>query len=171
MEPKHCSFARYEYKDTFTVVGVQETIPYAEFATKIVALVQRFFEKCGEIKHAKSTTTYGLTFDETESELTYLFAFEVTKAEDIPEGMVSKEIAGHEYAVIAHKGSEHKLSETYPWFYTKWLPESGCEMVRLPAMQICDERCIRTGPDVDKSYLEVYFPVKKPAGDKESKSN
>jgi len=171
MEPQHCSFARYEHKDAFTVVGVQETIPFAEMATKMPSLVQKFFEKCGEIKNTKSDTTYGLCFDVTESQLTYLLGREVTKVEDLSEGLVSKEVGGHEYAVIAHKGSKDKLSETYPWFYAKWLPESGCEMVHLPSFEVCDERFIPMGPDVDKSYLEIYFPVKKPAGDKESKSN
>jgi len=159
-KPAHCEFVRFEHKDTFTVVGLQETIPFTEIATKLPALGAQYKERNGEIKNTVNSTTLRVSFDASKEGVTTLFGKEVSSTVDIPTGFVSKEIPAHEYAVICHKGSKDLMKDTYAWVISKWV-EHGKQQINHPSFEVYDERFIPAGPDADKSYLEIYFPIAK----------
>jgi len=161
-KPTNCDFVRYEQRPAFTVVGPQETMTFPEIVTKMPGVVKSFTDKNSEIKNTKDNKTcYGISFDASEKGFTYLLGKEVTKVEDVPEGFTSREVPSNEYAVVGYKGAKDKLQDTYVWFSSKWLTEKGHEFVMAPSFEMYDERHIPGGPDVDKSYFEIYLPIKK----------
>ena len=160
--PTHCEFLRYEQREAFTVVGIQEKTLYTEVGTKEKLAAERLNEKSSEIKNTKDSFTYRVDFDIEHTGMTFVLGKAVTKVEDIPEGMVSKEVPAHEYAVICHKGSREKLKDTYMWFYTKLMGDKGYKYNTTPNFYVYDERYIPEGSDTDKSYFEIYISIKKP---------
>ena len=55
----------------------------------------------------------------------YVAATEVENDEEIPEGMVYREIPDHTYLVFTHHGKLDKLGETYKYIYETWIPQSN----------------------------------------------
>jgi len=154
-------FSRLEKKEAFTLVGLEDTIPFTD-TKKVMPLVLSFLKRFPEIKHTINKLQYALSCDGTKESFVYHLGLEVSKTEDMPEGMVVREVPTHEYAVIIHKGSKMNILETYDYFFKKWLVEEGYEHVAShPTVEIYDERFIMDGPDVDKSIFEYYFPIKK----------
>jgi len=162
-KPANCDFVRYEHKGAFTVVGPQDQMLFPEIPVKLPIVVKKFLEKNTEIKNTKDSVGYGVSYDTSKEGFTYLFGKEVSKAEDLPEGFVTKEIPENDYAVISHKGSKEKLKDTYTWFYCSWMPENGQEHSAQPSFEVYDERYIpaRPGVDTSQSYFEIYLPIKK----------
>ncbi len=57
-----------------------------------------------------------------------IVGIEVTSFDYIPEGMVAKVIPQGKYVVFTHKGSIHKLQETYKYIWEMWIPFSKLEL-------------------------------------------
>jgi len=154
-------FSRIEKKDAFTTVGLEEAIPFAE-TKKIMPHILNFLKRFPEIKHTVNKLQYAVCPEPTKEAFIYHLGLEVSKTEDIPEGMVSRVIPAHEYAVIIHKGSKMTIMETYDYFFKKWLVEEGYEHVKEhPTVEVYDERFVMDGPGVEESIFEYYFPIKK----------
>jgi len=161
-KPANCEIVRFEHRKTFNVAGIQDQVLYPEIPVKVPAIIKKFHEKSTEIKNTKDSLSYGVSFDSSEQGFTFLMGKEVTKAEDLPEGFISREIPENEYAVIGYKGTKDKVNDTYIWFSCSWVVENGHEQITTaPSFEVYDERCIPEGPDADKSYFEIYMPIKK----------
>ena len=91
-----------------------------------------FNQRMGEIKSSSEEEYLGLCFGEPEGvkegEFEYVSTALVADDQDIPEGMVYREVPEYKYAVFTHHGKLDKLGETYEYIYNTWLPQSGQQL-------------------------------------------
>jgi predicted transcriptional regulator YdeE/DNA-binding transcriptional MerR regulator len=121
-----------------------------------------FNQRDKEIPAVENSCAYGLCFSNpegaAEGEFEYVAAFEVADDQNIPEGMVYREVPKYKYAVFTHHGKLDKLGETYEYIYNTWLPQSGLEVHPSKYdMEVYDERFI---PDSDDSAFDIYVAIK-----------
>jgi predicted transcriptional regulator YdeE len=153
MEPKMIEMP------AFDVVGVRY---YGKNEhQEISGLWGEFNKRAGEIKHVKpKSAAYGICLmvpDAPSGEFEYVASFAVDPAEDVPEGMVTRHIPVHKYAVFTHNGSLDKLRDTYNYIYQVWAPQSGYELTGDIDFEYYDEDFKDFAPD---SKFYIYVPVK-----------
>lgn len=153
MEPKFITKPAFKTVG-FSYVGKNEQ-------GEIPQLWGTFNQRCSTIPAVENSDAYGLCFSTVagaaEGEFEYVAAFEVSDDQNIPEGMVYREVPTYKYAVFTHHGKLDKLGETYEYIFTTWLPQSGLEM--HPGkynMEVYDERFIA---DSDDSAFDIYVAL------------
>ncbi len=135
---------------------------------EIGELFGEFFKRSNEIDNAVGNMkTYGIcepleeTVEEVDldnpNDFKYLAGIEVKDNENIPAGMEVWDVPHKKYAVFTHTGSVELLGETYKAIYTKWIPESGYEVVFTYDFELYDKDF---NPGDDKSKMYVYIPIK-----------
>ena len=152
-------FSRFERKEAFTVVGNQVTAACECPSPQIPPIVCEYFKKRAGVKNIVSDLEYGVNVGQADGKFTYTFGQEVSKVEDIPEGMVATEVEPADYAVITHKGSLKSLGDSYNYIFASWLPQSGCECVKKPHVEVYGKDF--KGADNEESVMEIWFPIKK----------
>jgi AraC family transcriptional regulator len=92
----------------------------------------RFMPRINEPKRINPSASYGLCFSEVqgagEGEFEYVAAVEVADDQDIPAGMVYREVPEQKYAVFTHHGKLETLGETYQYIYSTWFPQAKVQM-------------------------------------------
>jgi predicted transcriptional regulator YdeE/DNA-binding transcriptional MerR regulator len=104
---------------------------------------------------------YGLCFSNAagaaEGEFEYIAATEVKDDNNVPEGMVYREVPEYKYAIFTHYGKLDTLGETYEFIYNTWLPQSGLNVHPDHFdMELYDERFM---PDSDDSEFDIYIAI------------
>ena len=113
-----------------------------------------------EIPVVKDSCAYGLcyTLDNAEEGVfEYVAGFEVTRADDLPQGMVVRMVPEQKYAVFEHRGPLTNLGETYQNVYQVWMPQSGLQIAAPFDMEVYTEEFKMGAPD---SVFYIYVPVK-----------
>lgn len=87
----------------------------------------------------------------------YLAGIEVTDNNNMPVGMEVWDVPHKKYAVFTHIGSVDTLGDTYKAIYSKWLPESGYELVFTYDFELYDKDF---DPGSAQSKMYVYIPIK-----------
>lgn len=90
-------------------------------------------------------------------DITYLVALEVSSDEYLPEGMTYWEIPEQKYAMFTHTGDVKTMGQTYQGIFTKWLPESGYEVVHAHDFELYNKEFRPESPD-SKAY--IFVPIK-----------
>lgn len=152
-------------KEAFTVVGLRCTTSIKN--NKIPALWGTFVPRIEEIDHMSQPGTalgiceivsdFKLEDFHEESEYSELVCVEVSKVENLPEGMVSRVIPGATYAVFTHRGTMAALRATYDYIYGVWLIKSGYQIILANDFELYDSRFL--GPDNKKSEIDIYIPI------------
>jgi len=159
MEPK------IVIKDEFKIVGMR--IFGENSNNEIKELWNKFMPRIGEIKHRikedlSQDISYGICYpsdDMSETgEFEYIASVEVSRLDEIPEGMVGRTIPRQKYAVFTHKGVVDRIKETYKYIYGTWQPKSGCELVKAPDFEYYDERF--DAEYQENSEMSIYIPIK-----------
>jgi AraC family transcriptional regulator len=148
MEPKIVT------KAEFTVVGMRY---YGKNENNEIAqLWQEFMPRMGEIKHQrKGGAAYGVCRDMTEDdEFEYVAGMEVDRADDIPEGMVSRTVPAQKYAVFTC--TLPTIGAAYEHALRTWLPQSGYKRACGPDFELYDETFDAQKED---SELFIYIPI------------
>ncbi|MCG8616120.1 MAG: effector binding domain-containing protein [Desulfobacterales bacterium] len=88
----------------------------------------------------------------------YVAGREVVSVEDIPEGMVAREVPDGKYAVFTHRGSLENLKATYGYIYGEWAGNQGPD-VRLGNydFEFYNERFDPAGSKDSEMY--IYVPL------------
>ena len=159
MEPKIVT------KPAFKVVGLSYV--GKNEAGEIPQMWGVYNQRFTEIKTIDKSCAYGLCFstsvgvskpeDVIPGEFEYVAASEVAGDQDMPKGMVYREVPEYKYAIFTHHGKLDKLGETYQYIYDTWLPQSG--LVVHPDkfdMEFYDDRFI---PDSDDSAFDIYVAI------------
>jgi predicted transcriptional regulator YdeE/DNA-binding transcriptional MerR regulator len=153
MEPKFVSLP------AFTVVGMSYVGKNAN--QEIAQMWGVFNQVSDQIKHRDPEAALGVCLMPPglpEGEFEYVASFKVGQVEDVPEGMVVRQVPAQDYAVFAHVGSLEKLRDTYNYIYHVWLPQSGYQRTDGPDIEYYDEDFTDFAPD---SRFYIYVPVKK----------
>ncbi len=72
--------------------------------------------------------------------------------------MVAKIIPQGKYVVFTHKGSIHKLQETYEYIWGTWIPFSKVELDMRDDFELYDEGF--KGANNHLSEIDIYIPIK-----------
>jgi len=114
----------------------------------------------GELKHIVDDGAYGVCMNiegAQPGEFEYVAGLKVSNTDDIPEGMVLREVPAQKYAVFAHVGSLETLHETYNYIYHIWLPQSGHELAANFDFEFYNDDFKDFAPD---SRFYIYVPIK-----------
>lgn len=123
-------------------------------------LWDEFGPRMGEIKHVTGPdVAYGLTnnMDMGSGEFDYMAGMQVSRTDDIPDGMVSFNVPAQTYAVFPC--TLPTLREVFEHIYGAWLPASGYVRTSGPELELYDETFDPRDP---AAVFEVYIPVFKP---------
>lgn len=127
-------------------------------------LASKFLERRVEIKKCiNDREVYGLSTDpedynpETDS-FEFFIGIEVSSNEDVPEGMVFREIPANTYVLFTFKGPFENAGAVHAYLYSTWLTQSGYELSGLYNIEIYDER--NHGPESEESFTDICFPVR-----------
>lgn len=91
-----------------------------------------------------------------EGAFEYVAGLPVSKADQVPEGFVVREVPEYTYAVFAHKGDLPSLSKTYEYIYESWLPQSGYQLAAKIDFEYYDQDFKDFAPD---SVFYIYVPI------------
>lgn len=150
MEPKIVQL------DKFCVVGLDYVGENAN--NEIKEMWGDFNRRYTEIKNiVNDSAAYGLCYDHPAARLEYIAGFQVTSLEDIPNGMVGKEVPAQTYVVFPCQGLEN-IGKVYQKIIHEWLPESGYVTGGGPDFEYYDEEF---DPQSETGTLYIYFPIKK----------
>jgi predicted transcriptional regulator YdeE/DNA-binding transcriptional MerR regulator len=152
MEPKFIT------RPAFAVVGLRYFGKNEN--QEIKALWDVANTRFGELKHIINDGAYGVCItveDAQPGEFEYVAGLKVSHTEDIPEGMVLREVPAQKYAVFTHVGSLETLGETYNYIYHIWLPQSGHELAAKYDFEFYNEDFKDFAPD---SRFYIYVPIK-----------
>ena len=140
--------------DRFLTVGM----PYLgkNEHNEISQLWGEFMAHIGEIKRmSQPYGSYGICTPNSAGLVDYLAAVPVTNLDDVPAGMVGKEVPAQTYAVFEANGLKD-IPKVYGGILNEWLPSSGY----APG----------DGPDFEyypptwqnpESLMYIYYPIKK----------
>lgn len=147
MEPKIIT------KPDFAVVGVMYFGKNEN--NEIPQVWEKLNPRYEEIPH-KTGPAYGVCGDlEDDGRFHYLAGFEVSEAEDLPEGMEKWDVPEQQYAIFPC--SLKTIHETYQYIFETWLPQSGYTRAGGPDFELYGEAFdMETGEG-----LSIYMPVKK----------
>ena len=146
-------------RDSFKVVGLQITSSVQECIkdNPHPKLWDEFLKRIDEIKNRKGKTMYGVCEEVTKENCDFISiaCVEVDNLENIPEGMVGKEVPASRYAIFEHKGKFTNLNDVYARLYEKDMPESGLKQKKI-WLEVYDERFKH---DSDDSIMEIWVSV------------
>lgn len=139
----------------FTVVGLHHRGKSEN--NEIPLMWQALGPRIQEIKDiVDRMVAYGVSadMDQSTGEFTYIAGFEVSSAENAPEGMVAFEVPGATYAVFST--TLPKIGETFHNAFETWLPQAGHQPASSPMFEMYDERFDVQDPT---STFDVYIPI------------
>jgi AraC family transcriptional regulator len=126
---------------------------------EIPQLWDQFGPKMGILPHRiDPQSCYGVcdNFDEEANVFDYVAACEVKAGEEMPEGMVTREIPAQTYAVFTATLPEIQASMGY--IYSTWLPPSEYERGAGPEFELYGEEFSPVDP---ASKFYIYVPIAK----------
>jgi predicted transcriptional regulator YdeE/DNA-binding transcriptional MerR regulator len=120
----------------------------------------RFNQRSDEIKSINGKEAFGLCFSTVEGgaqpgEFEYVAGFEVANNQNIPAGMVYRQVPAYQYAVFTHHGKLDTLGETYHYIYNTGLAQAGLQVHPDKFdMEVYDED-FKFNKDDSKFYIHV----------------
>lgn len=90
-------------------------------------LWESFLARLADVPEAVPGVCYGIVqqSDESSELLEYHAGIEVSRAVDIPPGMVAVDIPAATYARFTHRGNPRDIDRTVNYIYSTWLSQSG----------------------------------------------
>ena len=133
----------------FSIVGIEARFisilsPDKTNDIVIPKLWTEYVNRRQEIKNRLGREEMGLVYcleDQPKShpnQCLYICAAKVTSIEDIPAGMIGREVPGGKYAVFEHRGTADKFQHTMKFIYGSWFPKSGYQLDDRPELELYD---------------------------------
>ncbi|MFW9872508.1 MAG: GyrI-like domain-containing protein [Candidatus Thorarchaeota archaeon] len=88
----------------------------------------------------------------------YIVSNEVSKVENVPEGMISETIPTCKYATFTHIGKLNNIGETFQYIYGDWLV-NNTRYERVPFAPEFEWYDQRFNINSDDSELDLYIPI------------
>ena len=95
---------------------------------------------------------------EDDVSFSYICTVAVANFDDIPEGMISRELPEQMYAKFVHRGSVANLEQTLKYIWGSWLPKSDYDYVEKPDFELYGQGFNIADP---KSELYLHIPVQR----------
>jgi AraC family transcriptional regulator len=156
MEPKIIS------KKAFPIIGIEliTTTHEGKNFVEIPQFWKQVIEKkqIEKIPNRKNTNTVlGICMDfRAKGVFSYIIGSEAIHTEDVPDGMVSREIPEATYAVFTARGRmPDSIQDTTKYIYREWLPKSKYLHAHSPEFELYDERC----DDSENPEVDIYIPI------------
>ena len=114
------------------------------------------------IPNRLGTDSFGIyeSYQEQEDDVSfsYICTVAVENFDDIPEGMISRELPEQMYAKFVHRGSVANLEQTLKYIWGSWLPKSDYDYVEKPDFELYGQGFNIADP---KSELYLHIPVQR----------
>ncbi|WP_308639827.1 GyrI-like domain-containing protein [Paenibacillus silvisoli] len=133
-----------------------------------IKLAAEFLARRSEVVNAvNEREMFGLStdpedYDPETDPFEFFIGVEVSSDEQLPDGMVYREIPSNTYAVFTFKGPAENAGAVHAYLYSTWLRASGYELAGLYNIEIYDER--NHGPESEDSITDICFPVRQKIG-------
>lgn len=89
----------------------------------------------------------------------FFIGVEVSSNENIPEGMVYREVPANTYVLFTFEGPFENAGAVHAYLHSTWLKQSGYELAGPYNIEIYDER--NKGPESEESITDICFPVRR----------
>lgn len=119
-----------------------------------------FRQRATEIENRRDATSIFYALIEctgVQWEISYTACVEVSDVGRLPVGMVYKVLPPSTYAAFTHRGPLTRISDTFHYIYSTWLPKSGRQRANAPEFARYDHKYV--GPNDDDSEFDIYIPV------------
>lgn len=154
---------RIEILDEKTLVGMHLDMRLAQNRT--AELWRAFMPRRGEVKNRANPHFISMqVYDKAQgapfapaTKFEKWAAVEVTRLNDVPEGMESYIMSGGKYAVFIHKGPASSAFKTFQHIFGVWLPESQYELDDREHFEVLPPEY---RPDDPNAVEEVWVPIK-----------
>ena len=152
-------------KDSFNVLGIEKKIDMDKNFVQVPKFWQNEMEAgiCPKLATlpgvVKSGEILGLCsdFDGEKNQFSYIICTRVNTLDEIPDGMVVKEIPTARYAVFTAKGTvPEAVQKVIRYVYQTWFPETNYDRGAGPEFELYDERADGT----DSAEVDIYIPIK-----------
>jgi AraC family transcriptional regulator len=148
---------RFETGKPLLIVGVAERYT-CESSAGIPSQWQRFLPHFGRVPGQIGMVAYGVACNTDDAgNFDYICGVEVCDFSNTPAEFARMRIPPQRYAVFKHRDHISAIRNTMSAIWTKWLPDSGCEVADAPNFE-------RYGEEFDGSTghggLEIWIPIK-----------
>lgn len=113
-----------------------------------------------KINHRAGNESFGIyeSYEETEDDVrfTYICCAPVTDFDDVPEGMVTRELSEQLYARFIHRGPISALDKTLKYIWGSWLPKSNYDYVERPDFELYPPGY---NPAGEESVMTLHIPI------------
>ena len=97
--------------------------------------------------------------DEDTTRFVYICSAEVENFENVPDGLITREIEAQTYARFTHQGPIAKIEETLRYIWGSWLPKSNYEYADKPDFELLPGGFNDEDPE-NKVYLNIPIKLK-----------
>ena len=149
----------FETRPAFCVAGCGGAV--VPHSPDIGTLWQEFVPRIGEVSNRVGVATYGLCCPAGENtddpnKFIYIAGVAVRDLNDVPDGMIGRQLPESEYAVFAHEGGlGPALGATFQEIFNDWLPSSGYQANGID-FEFYDERF---NPVTNEGTFYIYVPI------------
>ena len=154
-------------KPALQVVGLEAAFihalsPEATNFQVIRPLWDKFIHRAREIPNRIGEERFGIIYGRPENErahpdeLQYITAVRVSKADEIPTGMVERTVPAGAFAVFTHRGPIQMIGDTVLEIYRVWLPQSAYRHAEIADVELYD---LRFHCDRADSEMEYWISV------------
>ena len=144
------------YQDAMKIVGIAN--PYSDGDLSLPKLWSGFAPFRNQINNRIGQSFFGIyeQYQETEdsTQFIYICAAQVDNFDDVPQGMITRELPAQTYAKFTHVGPLAKLEETLKYIWGSWLPKSEFNYANTPDFELLPEGFKDKDPH-NRIYLHI----------------
>ncbi len=132
-----------------------------------IKLGYNFMDRRAEITNSiNGKEVFGISTDPEDynpetDQFEFFIGVEVSSNENIPDGMVYRELPANTYALFTFKGAADNAGAVHAYLYSTWLKQSGYELSGLYNIEIYDERNHASTESDESISVYICFPVRK----------
>jgi len=147
-------------KEAFKIIGIEdigkrESRNTGEMWTKFQASAPKILNRIASHGLGISIVTKEL-FEKGEDR--HIVANEVSKVDNVPDGMIAEKIPAQKYAIFTHIGKLNNIAETFQYIYEDWLVNNS-RYERVPFAFEFEWYDQRFNLNSDDSELDLYIPI------------
>jgi predicted transcriptional regulator YdeE len=112
------------HRDAFTVVGIPVRASWQDLWTVMPATWEQFAARASEIAHRSNDLFLDVSLEQAQGQYLQLVCAEVSRVEQVPQGMIAVEIPSQSYLYHRHTGDLAGIAESFGAIYA-WAEERG----------------------------------------------